>query len=156
MQRIPVYYIFSIILFSALSACKSNAELKQIGVKDISWLVGQWQTEPRNRVEVWSLRGDKYQASGLLLNENKPLVNELMNISEVNGFLVYSVLAYGQNDNKYIDFTLSNRKPKDLLFSNPDHDFPKTIRYTLENENQLKVTIGDENKEQSITFYRSK
>jgi hypothetical protein len=156
MRRSSVLLLFAFTFPLFLASCKSEKEPEQIKLNNITWLVGQWQTEPRERVEVWSKKGDKFQASGIILKGKKPKVNELMNISEENGHLIYSVLAYGQNDNKYVNFSLSNKKANDLIFTNPDHDFPKTIRYTLENEEQLKVTVSDDNEEQSFTFYRSR
>jgi hypothetical protein len=156
MKQFYLIGFISCLLLTAFNACKTEQKVTQIGIKDLSWLEGQWQTEPRNRVEVWSLKGDKLQASGLLLKDKNPRVNELMTIVAKDGKLVYSVLAYGQNENKYVDFSLSNQKARDLIFANPDHDFPKTIRYTLQNEDQLLVTVSDGNEELSFTFFRSK
>jgi hypothetical protein len=156
MRKFHRHLLWALTILVSVLACKSDEQIKQVSLGDISWLEGQWQTEPRSRVEVWSRKGNKYQASGLILNGNNPRVNELMNISVVDGILVYSVLAYGQNDNKYVDFSLSNLKPTDLIFTNPDHDFPKIIRYTLQNEDQLKVSVGDNSSEQLFTFYRSR
>ena len=152
-------YISFFILLAASVLTLSCAQKKEndiVRMSDISWIIGQWQTEPRERVEVWNLKGDRYTASGLLLTEENPRVNELMNIGLSNGHLQYSVLAYGQNDNEYVDFPISNADPKDLIFANPDHDFPKIIRYTLVEDNMLRVQVGDNENTVEFNFYRTK
>jgi hypothetical protein len=152
------YVIFSLFLglIVSITSCKSPQELESIKLSDISWLIGQWQTDPLQRVEVWSLRANVLNASGLILGGEKPKVNEVMQIESIDGNLIYSVLVYNQNDNEYVHFELANKDPQDLMFTNPDHDFPKMIRYTLEEQNRLKVSIGDGDEvAQTFLFFRS-
>ena len=156
MKKSITFVILSLIVASFVS-CKEEIPIKKVTLADVNWIIGQWQTNPKVEVEVWSFKEDKYTASGLIVNEERPRVTELMNISDKNGVLVYSVLSYGQNDNLYVDFALSNNMPKDLIFTNPNHDFPKSIRYTLVDEQTLKVVVGGtDTKNMEFIFFRSK
>lgn len=156
-MKISRTYIFLAFLCLALFSCKEDIPEKKVTLADINWIIGQWQTDPKVEVEVWSFDEDKYTASGLIVNRERPRVTELMNISEKNGSLVYSVLAYGQNDNQFVDFALSNNTPKDLIFKNPNHDFPKSIQYTLLDDYTLKVVVGGtDTKNIELMFFRSK
>jgi len=61
-------------------------------------------------------------------------------IAEREGSLVYTAMPDGRTTPTH--FTLTSLSPSSATFENPAHDFPKTIRYTLQPDGTLETVIS--------------
>ena len=68
-------------------------------------------------------------------------------------------IAYGarmntQNNGAWVDFALQDAGADTLLFTNPAHDFPKVIRYTMDNGGwRVLVKGGDRGHERQFELH---
>lgn len=112
---------------------------------NLNWLAGKWLVEKNGKLteEEWtSPRG------GLMLGHSreietkidKTVAFEFLRIEQRGDTLVYVAQPGGRPPT---DFTLSSATDKEFVFSNPQHDFPKVIRYRLNDDGSLTASVED-------------
>lgn len=135
MKKIVVF----IIAFGVFVSCKD--EEKQLGepikkfdkIKELHWLIGNWTniTEEEQSYENWSKLNDSTLfAHSFTLVESDTVFAEHMTLQQNKNEIFLKVVAYSQNDNKPITFTLNPAEIGVFTFENPDHDFPTKISYS--------------------------
>jgi hypothetical protein len=78
---------------------------------------------------------------------------EFLRIVERDGGLVYVAQPGGKPPT---DFTLTLVSEASATFENPEHDFPKMIRYTKRPDGSLEARVGDGGaKDETYVFRRS-
>ena len=105
------------------------------------WMAGSWcslKGETRTE-ELWLA-----PAGGLMLGMSRSVNTrrtefEHLRIEWREGALVYLAQPQGR---PAVAFRESRREPQALTFGNPDHDFPKTIRYWREGPRLLAEIAG--------------
>jgi hypothetical protein len=125
----------------------------QARIEQIGWLGGTWvgATGANGFEERWTP-----PAGGSMLAVARTLRNGVMNafeflcIVERNGGLVYQAMPNGRQP--ATDFTLTKIEANSLTFENPEHDFPKMIRYAVGADGTLEATISGSEKQKPITF----
>ena len=65
---------------------------------------------------------------------------EFLCIVEREGSLIYSAMPNGRSP--ATDFLLTQLTPDSLTFENPQHDFPKVIKYTKKPDGSLETAIS--------------
>ena len=98
---------------------------------DLAWMAGHWSVElgPTRIEEVWLA-----PSGGFLLGMNRtapksgPGSFEYLRIEQRKGGIVYVASPGGKPPT---DFPLVDFGKDFVLFANPEHDFPKEIRYEL-------------------------
>ena len=119
-------------------------------IKQLAWLSGVW-IRVSGGDERWTPA-----ASGSMLAIGRTIRNGVMSefeflcIAERNGGLVYQAMPNGRSP--ATDFTLTQIDANSATFENPAHDFPKSIRYTLEPDGTLEAVVSGATGEQSLTF----
>ena len=109
---------------------------------DLAWLAGHWSVElgPTRIEEVWLA-----PAGGFLLGMNRTAPKsgtahfEYLRIEQRKDAIVFVASPGGRppTDFPQVDFG------KDfVLFANPEHDFPKEIRYELTKEGDLHARVS--------------
>jgi hypothetical protein len=68
---------------------------------------------------------------------------------------IYSVTAGKQNNGQAVLFTATKNTATELVFENPEHDFPKKITYTLVTPDSLYAEISGVGKKQGFPFKRA-
>ena len=126
-------------------------------IAQVAWISGLWLSEGSNLTveERWTP-----PASGSILGLGRTLRGNLLAsfeflcIAERGGTLVYTAMPDGRTTPTH--FTLTSITPSVATFENPQHDFPKTIRYTLREDGTLEATISGtaEQRSQSFVFKR--
>ena len=107
-------------------------------IDDLAWLSGCWMSsnqEPGS-AEHWML-----PAGGTMIGMNrtvrggKTVAFEFMRIVEQeDGGLEFIASPSGQNTT---GFTMTNVSNREVIFENPDHDFPQRIIYRLVSDEEL-------------------
>lgn len=109
-------------------------------------LVGTWQSEDGKSFERWTKENDRrYHSMAYVLNGPDTLVNEQADIYKEGERWVFDNLVSGQNNGKRIRFVSSLVKDQAIQFSNPEHDFPNEIHYSLPDPEHVHAFIVGNN-----------
>ena len=111
-------------------------------------LVGLWKNPEADNFEQWIKNSDgTYQSKGFSVKGTDTSWNEQANIYRENDNWIFENTVKGQNDGKAIKFTSIILNEKTVQFSNPQHDFPTDINYTVADANTVNAfIIGPNNK----------
>ncbi len=121
----------------------SDADKKQLVFDK---LAGTWQSEDGKSFERWIKNADgTFQSSAFSVNGMDTTWNEQAKIYMDADKWVYENMVAGQNDGKSVKFTSSSFSENSVQFSNPEHDFPNDINYTVVNENTVNAFIVGKN-----------
>jgi hypothetical protein len=96
--------------------------------KEFQWLIGTWKMKEKNIYEVWkasdgqSLEGISYRLKG-----NDTIVMEQMKLQYANNAFHYVPDVAGEQAS--VDFKITQYDARSFRAENPEHDFPKIIRY---------------------------
>lgn len=145
--------LISCILFITCCFCSPK---QQVSIADLSWLMGTRTTEQENMLiyESWEKTNDELLSGRSYYTENgDTMLLETIEIKQIDGELFYCPSVANQNEGKAAQFKLTSNNPNELVFENPDHDFPKKIVYIKENNNINAWIEGDGKK---ISFYMKK
>lgn len=143
MKSLPlvlVPFLAALPLLSAHGAPASRPEEPTLA--DLAWLAGHWSVElgPTRIEEVWLA-----PAGGFLLGMNRTTPKsgtgqfEYLRIEQRKDAIVYVASPGGRSPT---DFTLADFGKDFVLFANPEHDFPKAIRYELTKNGDLRASIS--------------
>jgi len=149
----------AILIFNTLLAACSNSGSEKVDTAapktmaaDLAPLVfdkliGTWLLEDGKTFEQWTRNADgTYQSIVFTLKEKDTSYNEKAKTYKENENWVFENTVYGQNDGKAIKFTSSKLTDITVQFSNPAHDFPTDINYTLPDANTINAFIIGPNK----------
>jgi hypothetical protein len=105
-------------------------------------LVGLWQAEDGKSFEKWIKQDDgRFRSVAFSVKGIDTSWNEQADIYPENGHWVFENTVKGQNAGKAIKFISSSLSANSVQFSNPAHDFPTDINYTLPDANTIKAFI---------------
>ncbi|WP_300602079.1 DUF6265 family protein [Niabella sp.] len=115
-------------------------------IRNAEWLAGTWE----NRVapgkiiyETWTRSGDAaLTGKSYMLKEKDTLLFETVKLVEKNGRLLYIATVPRQNNGEPVVFTSKTVSETELIFENPEHDFPQRIRYTRVGADSLLAEIS--------------
>lgn len=122
---------------------------------EFSWLEGTWiqynttkfQDSQSRYIETWNLTDSQWRGQARLHNSTDSSQIENMVIEGRNDTINF--IAFYGDDAHETKFRISSYGNNFFFSENQAHDFPKFIRYSVENEN-LIAKIGDES--DTITF----
>jgi hypothetical protein len=105
-------------------------------------LVGIWQSEDGKSFEQWSENDNgTYRSVAFSVNGADTSWNEQASIYPENDKWVFENTVKGQNNGKAVRFVSSALSDNSVQFSNPAHDFPTDINYTLPDANIVHAFI---------------
>ena len=105
-------------------------------------LVGVWKSEDGKSFEQWTKNDNgTFQSRGYSIKGADTSWNEKANIYPENNNWVFENTVKNQNDGKAIKFTSTILTETTVQFSNPQHDFPTDINYTVPNTNTVNAFI---------------
>jgi len=70
------------------------------------------------------------------------IVLETISLKETNGTLYFSPTVMNQNDQKPIQFELTDLSDSSFVFENEKHDFPQKIAYRMITKDSLVAEIS--------------
>jgi hypothetical protein len=105
-------------------------------------LVGTWKSENGRSFERWTRNSDgTYRADVYSIKGTDTSWNEQARIYPEYSKWVYENIVKNQNDGKAVRFTSILLNDNSVQFSNPAHDFPTDVNYTLPDMNTLHAFI---------------
>lgn len=108
-------------------------------------LTGSWQSASKKIVERWSKTSDStYRSVVYSIKGTDTLLNEQATVYLKNRVWIFETLVQGQNAGKAVAFTSTALTPDHVQFSNPAHDFPNEISYTV-NDDTVHAFIAGRN-----------
>jgi len=105
-------------------------------------LVGLWESGDGKSFEQWTKNDNgTYQSRGFSVKGADTSWNEQAAIYSENKNWVFENTVKGQNNGKAIKFTSTILTETTVQFSNPQHDFPTDINYTVPDANTVNAFI---------------
>ncbi len=126
-------------------------------LEQASWLLGEWRNStPRGVLyEAWRVKDDSTYTGRSCFVVGKDTVSaEVVDLEMRGGKLLYIPTVRDQNNGQPITFTETTVTEKEMIFENPEHDFPQRITYTQINQDSLLAVVSgmQGGKEKSIQF----
>lgn len=110
-------------------------------------LTGTWQSEDGKNFERWVKKDDStFQSVSYNLVGADTTWTEQVIIYPENNNWVFESTVKGQNDGLPVKFVSGIFTDSSVLFSNPTHNFPTDISYTIINDSTLNAFIIGTNK----------
>ena len=110
-------------------------------------LVGTWQSEDGKSFERWRKNDDgTYRSNVFSVKGTDTSWNEQANIYPDGDKWIFENMVKWQNDGKSVKFTSTQLSENSVQFSNPAHDFPTDVNYTVAGENTVNAFIVGPNK----------
>jgi hypothetical protein len=105
-------------------------------------LLGTWQSEHGKNFERWTKTSDhSYHSSVFRVKGADTTWIEQANIYKANNNWVFDNKVSNQNNEQAIKFVAASVSPTAVQFSNPAHDFPTDVCYTLPDPGTLHAFI---------------
>ncbi len=143
------FFLISSIILTSFSEAFTQSGLP-------GFLPGTWKAENSETYEHWDkLNDNSFKGLMYKMKDGEMVVTEYLDLKISNGKVIYTATVLNQNNGKGVDFKL-NQTSGIFSFENPDHDFPKFIRYQLLSENRMTVTVGTNERNFSINFQKVK
>jgi Domain of unknown function (DUF6265) len=125
----------------------SASVFAQNALDKVSWLAGCWggEMDGGKYEECWtSPTANFMQGSGRMTKGAEILMREHITIEKEGGDLVMYVFSYGAKlkpDQETVGFKLVKFSESELVFENPEHDYPQRIVYTKKKDGNLVARI---------------
>jgi hypothetical protein len=103
----------------------------------LAWLAGCWRQESAGEIieEMWTApEADGMLGVGRTIVGGRTVNHEFMQIRLEEGRLLYIAKPADQAE---ATFTASRVSAREVVFENPEHDFPQRIIYRLRNDGSL-------------------
>ena len=133
--------LYSVIVGSVLLVSGATLAGEKTKAADLAWLAGCWSGggEGREYVEQWMKpAGGTLLGMSRTVKAGQTVAYEFVQIRERDGDLYYIAKPSGQAE---AAFKLISADPKELIFENPDHDFPQRVIYRLEADGRLMAMV---------------
>lgn len=150
--------IMTVISLLALFACnetkinESNAKSHTVGLDQANWFLGIWQNSTPDGVftERWEQKNDSlYLGNSTVVVGKDTVFYESIDLQKTNNDWKYIVSVKNQasstsasNNEQPVSFKLTSVTPTQLVFENPQHDFPTKIIYTQINNDSIVAEIS--------------
>ena len=134
-----------ILLFLVIVSCKDKESTEKDKIKTANWLLGKWGTKTADGTlsENWKQLNDStFQGESFFIKGKDTLHFESIILQQKGEQLFYNATVKGQNENKAVPFRLTLTSEKQLIFENPEHDYPQKITYNFINKDSLVTSIS--------------
>jgi hypothetical protein len=118
---------------------------QSVTISKSHWLIGKWenQTSRGKMIEDWSFINDStLGANSYMITATDSTSLESVRLVKEDQAIYYIPTVKGQNNDLPVKFKLTSVSASEMVFENPDHDFPQKITYTLISENSLLAEIS--------------
>lgn len=126
--------------------------------RSFRWLEGAWRMRDKNVYEVWQYKDGRMFGKGFEVQGQDTITNEEIQISFFNQSFHFTADVAG--DQPPVNFRITSSDLSSFVAENPQHDFPKVIRYTLtkgiDGRDELLATIEGNDRQLSYKFNRLK
>jgi len=132
-------------------------------IKKAEWLIGTWENRSLKGsiYETWSKTNDiELSGKSYILKEKDTIVFENIRLVQETDSLFYIPIVKNQNEGLPVRFSAKTISETQLIFENPQHDFPQIISYTKINTDSLTAEISGtkngQNRKQTFPMKRVK
>ncbi len=111
--------------------------------KSIEWLAGAWESRADGAIaeEHWTpLAGGTMLGVNRTISGERTVAFEFLRIEERPDGIVY--VAHPGARSPGTEFVLTHHDAHEVVFENPEHDFPTMIRYRKQKDGSMVATIG--------------
>ncbi|NUN68715.1 MAG: hypothetical protein HUU02_03290 [Bacteroidetes bacterium] len=126
-------------MYSPLSAQSSD------GLQNAAWLIGTWKntTAKGSIYETWDRTGvTEFSGKSYMLKERDTIVFESIRLVQEENGVFYIPVVKDQNNGAPVRFTAGIVTGQQMVFENPQHDFPQVISYTRLSADSLVAEIS--------------
>jgi Domain of unknown function (DUF6265) len=134
----------AVLLSLAAVACGSASAQTCNSLQAVEWLVGEWQgARGESRLlERWQkVSSQTLEGEGTTTRAGKVIEAETLRLVAMQERVFYVAKA-AQNELP-VAFVLTQCLARQLVFENPQHDFPKKLEYQLTDADTLTVHVSD-------------
>lgn len=140
---------------TVLAGREDDTASSKATLADLAWFAGHWRSDSGGKIveEVWlPSRG------GTMIGMNRTTAGkggefEFLRIDETDGKVAYLASPGGRFPPT--SFALKSIKGQMVEFENPNHDFPKRIRYERKGETLVATIYGDGDESMSWSWKRA-
>ncbi|NCD68827.1 DUF6265 family protein [Mucilaginibacter agri] len=114
-------------------------------IRKADWLVGTWEnkTTKGSVFETWTkVSDDELRSKSYMLKGKDTVMFETVRLTEEHDQLFYIPTVPNQNGGLPVRFKLKSLSDSQMIFENPEHDFPQVITYTKVNQDSLVAEIS--------------
>ncbi|MCX7877063.1 MAG: DUF6265 family protein [Ignavibacteria bacterium] len=115
-------------------------------INNLKWIADNWiySDDSKNLViyESWEKTEKGYKGYSKKVKDGKTVFEEFLSVEKEDGEIFY--IADVSHNPKPVKFRLTCNDLNEVVFENPEHDFPKKIRYKLIDDKELDVLIQGE------------
>lgn len=133
-----------VIIAATVALCAFTCR-QDAGIKKMQWLIGTWENKtPRGSIyETWQRTNDKeFAGKSYMVREKDTMVFESTRLVQEGNALFYIPTVKDQNGGLPVRFAQKSLSATQVIFENPEHDFPQTISYTQINSDSLVAEIA--------------
>lgn len=129
---------------------------KKAAFRAVRVLEGVWfmPTDRGDRLEIWKSVNDSTmigRSVRIKQEDGDTVTLETLTLTRRDTHIIYAATVRGQNNNKPVEFELTEAYSDEFLFENPAHDDPKKIKYILLGNRELQVTTEGKKGDRVIT-----
>lgn len=109
------------------------------------WLIGTWEnkTQRGSIYETWNKTNEnEFSGKSYIVKEKDTIFFENIRLVQEQDGLFYIPIVENQNDGLPVRFTTKTISENQLVFENPQHDFPQIISYTKITADSLVAEIS--------------
>lgn len=154
---------FSVIAFFLLVSCKKETKTETITYEKLSkaeWLIGEWEHTSSEGFfsEKWKIKNDStYLGNSFFIIEGDTVFSEEVSLIQQGRDVLYIVnITSESSEQQPTEFKLTSSSENQLVFENPENDFPKKITYNLIHKDSIYAEISGGGKPQGFPMKRKK
>ncbi len=131
-------------ILTTLSTILISTSASAVQVSELSWLEGHWSQSLEHggsfEENISAPNGGIILGTAKLVDQTGNLQFwEYYNIQPVNDQLVLSAKPFGAEEGQFTSTSISSTQ---IVFENPQHDFPRVISYSLSTSGLLKIVVS--------------
>ncbi len=150
-------FLILITILTFTSCKKSNETSKIVGA---DWLLGKWENNSKdgNLSETWKKVNDSiYDGESYFIKGKDTLHVEQIELEQKGENLFYISTIKGQNNDKPVTYKHNSEIETQLVFENPNNEYPQKIGYSQITKNSIVIAItGIQQGKPSSEKYRMK
>ena len=145
-----------VFIWSANAPKQTSAAGATSRIAELGWMSGDWQTAPGGRPQIeehWTLpAGGTMIGVGRTVVGDKTVAFEFLRIEQRGDEIFY--VANPNAQCPQTDFKLTKLTGQQVMFENPEHDFPKRVIYRKQSDGSLLASVdgGEGTKSQSFAY----
>ena len=125
-----------ILVLTALILLVVCAQAQQ---KEFNWLVGTWKLKDKNIFETWKVSPDKKTLDGFSFRVKEGDTLSMEKVRFTYDGTSYHYMPDVEGPQGEVDFKITKYDAKSFVAENPQHDFPKLIRYSFVRKNNVDL-----------------